>query len=410
MIPTIQPDETLPSFIQRVLHLSGLHHDDLQLRRILSARGNSAPAKAVATFLKWPGCYGFNRVLHHHTWHPIDGIFNDGHDISYSQKRYGQRTCMGTHWQRKNAYCPSCVREDLEKLGFSYWRRAHEGDVTVCWKHNTVLLTSCGVCDAPITPSSIGKPLQTGSYNFTGKLTTSVAPHSGHGLEIMWEGCLQKTLGEAVAEVNSDGTALRKARFYNDVLNYGYLIPLEPALRSMQRKFYELKLQGIIFNSVCEGDFRAQRHILNRLDMLRPGQERAFSYQGTTLIETAMEVYQTFIEFVSDIQSGDELQPVQSLWSTYASDGYESVQYIEEHYATGVGIWSCPHPSIRSLDPASRDAVKAQRVFTYPCCNQDSEATSIPSSKIKAKLAFPNIPRNKGDVEGTKEGARAYDC
>jgi hypothetical protein len=218
-------------------------------------------------------------------------------------------------------------------------------------------------------------------------------------------------LGETDPEISSDVAALRKARFYSDALNYGYFIPMEPALRSLQRKFKDLKSQGAIFNSVCEDNFRAQGIILDKLNLIRPGQERDFSYPGTSLIASAMAVYETFIDFVNDVRSGDDKQqPVKSLWSTYISDGYESVQYIEEDYATGVGIWSCPYPSIRSLDPTSRDALKAQRVVTYPCCSLDRENPSTPRSPTKAKLAFPNVPRNKSRMEAPKEGRHVYEC
>lgn len=399
MIPKILPDETLASFVQRVIHLSTTSREASQLNMLFSKGGDCPAAKTVAALLSWPGCFGFNRLLHNHTRYALHGIFNDGFDISYSGKRYGVQTSMGSPWQQKSAYCPSCVREDLENLGFAYWRRAHECDVTVCWKHNVVLLTSCHVCGGAFSADRRYRSHIEAKNRRSDKDGAHIPSCLVHGLEIIWEGCSQIALGDICSEINLDPTALRKARFYNDALNFGHLIPLESALRSLQQRFQDLQLQGAVFDSVCEDNFRAQRRIIHRLDLLRPGQERAFPYEGTAVIEAAMEVHETFIDFVDDVRSdATTLQPVESLWSTYISEGYESVQYIGENYASGVGVWSCPLPSIRSLDPASRDASRARRVRSFPCCNTVKMSDSEPTGVTKARVSFPKIPQIKDDI------------
>lgn len=43
--------------------------------------------------------------------------------------------------------CVSCAREDYERLGFVYWRRAHQHSlVDVCTVHNEILETGCPSC------------------------------------------------------------------------------------------------------------------------------------------------------------------------------------------------------------------------------------------------------------------------
>ncbi|WP_199884932.1 TniQ family protein [Pseudomonas bohemica] len=381
MIPAIQHDESLHSYIHRVLYLDSMSPASAKLRGVLAFNVDSR-AKAAASLMTWPGCYGFNRVLHSHTWYPVFGIFNNGYDRSYSQRRYSPRANCSDIGKKEHAYCPECVKEDFVNLGFPYWRRSHNGDVTVCAKHNVLLVASCHSCGVPFTTTSNNR---------------------GHGLEVMWSGCSGKQITEVAVEFNKNPTALKEAKFYSDALDYGYLIPLEATIRLLQRRFKYLKASGKIFTSVVEDGFRAQRLLIDKLDLIQPGHERSFSYDGDRLIKAAIAVYEDFKEFVNDVQFGNnDLRPVQSLWTTYISGGYESIQYIEEDYSSGVGIWSCPYPSIRSLDPSSRDSAKAQRSLKYPCCNPDSLESSGLSASVKAKAAVPKIPILKRFLEEQK--------
>ena len=58
------------------------------------------------------------------------------------------RRVVGKHG---DAYlCVQCVDEAAENFGFGYWQRSHQAPgVTACWKHGTLLLSSCPNCRLP---------------------------------------------------------------------------------------------------------------------------------------------------------------------------------------------------------------------------------------------------------------------
>ncbi|MFG0540849.1 TniQ family protein [Pseudomonas sp. YQ_5] len=105
----------------------------------------------------------FDRLISLHTSLAVNYVVKHSQDISYSRKLYPFK---GEPYTEKNvSYCPECAKEDLVRLGFSYWRRAYsrfEND-TVCHKHNTLLLTHCPYCK-----TSLGDPK--------------------HRLDVMWRG------------------------------------------------------------------------------------------------------------------------------------------------------------------------------------------------------------------------------
>jgi hypothetical protein len=138
MIPKIQQDESLHSYLYRVVYLNLTGYDSLRVRGALAFNIDSK-AKAAASLMRWPGCYGFNRMLHDHSWYPISGIFNNGYDRSYPQRRYGPRANSADFSKKEHAFCPKCMQEDIRELGFSYWRRSHTEQTT--WIQHRQLLS-----------------------------------------------------------------------------------------------------------------------------------------------------------------------------------------------------------------------------------------------------------------------------
>lgn len=58
------------------------------------------------------------------------------------------RRVVGMHGEAH--LCPHCVEEDQREHGTPYWHRSHQiPGVSVCWKHQSPLLSSCPVCSCP---------------------------------------------------------------------------------------------------------------------------------------------------------------------------------------------------------------------------------------------------------------------
>ena len=106
-------------------------------------RGNSIGV--IADLLGRSDTYEFNRLLHEHTSYSQVGVFPDFGQCSYTRGDY--QDCF-TRFETESqlaGICIDCVKEDIESLGFPYWRRDHRY-VEVCAKHNTILLRDCPVC------------------------------------------------------------------------------------------------------------------------------------------------------------------------------------------------------------------------------------------------------------------------
>lgn len=82
------------------------------------------------------------------------------------------------------------------------------------------------------------------------------------------------------------------------------------------------------------------------------------------IIQAIVEVYDKFIDFVSDVIAyGDEIRPIESLWSTYIAGHQESTHFVQENYEHGVGVWCCPFPAKENR------GIWDWRPVYYPCCN-----------------------------------------
>ena len=368
MILKIQRDESLHSYMQRILYLNLEHSDISKLKKLLTHTVDILTVKTIASILKWPGCYGFNRILHDHTSYPISGIFKDPYDISYSQRKYISKGKTPSINKTMYAYCPECIRGDLIRFGYSYWRRSHQSGVTVCGKHNVVLVTRCPFCDA--------------TFSF-----------SGHSLDVMWRGCSGNQLSETDAVENRSTAALKEAEFLNALFTFGFHIPIETAMYVLYERFLFLRSTKVEFTAESIEDFEWVRCFIEKIDKDRSEIGRSLFYEGRRVIKAAIAAYDSFDDFAQDIKLRDnEPCSIEDFWSTYASEGHDSVHYIEEIYANGVGVWSCPYPSLKSLNPISRDGSRARQPLIYPCCNftHPSEANDQLAPK-KVRSPMPKI-------------------
>ncbi|MCP2024268.1 UNVERIFIED_ORG: hypothetical protein J2Y76_005183 [Pseudomonas reinekei] len=373
MLQRIQPDESLRSYVARNLFVNRKDPTVNGLRGISILGICSEGIKKIASVLQWPGCHGFNRLLHHHTAYPLKSVLKSPRDISYSQTTY----ISARHWYELNSelssFCPECVREDLRTLGFSYWRRSFQDDVTVCPKHNLLLLNKCPFCEKSFSDG-------------------------GHGLEVMWSKCGGAHLGEAVGIPNKDPVALKRARFVESLCSLAFHIPDDAAICILYEKLLSIEPRTAALKCERERKLEWLRDALKEIDQADDNSDsRRLNVNAREIFETLVMTYESIEDFVTDfLIYGDDLRSIDSLWSTYNAGGFESVNYIEESYTHGVGIWSCPFPSPLSLDAWSNDVMANERPVKYHCCNYSQPQTVVrrwaPRSSRMVGPAMPRIP------------------
>ncbi|WP_434119934.1 TniQ family protein [Pseudomonas fortuita] len=368
MLLQIQPDESLGSYVRRTLFLNK-YDEHFEAFKVLAGRPGFTNREIIqiAESLGWPGCYGFNRLLHHHTPMASHFVIKYAQEASYSGKAYGVGGSRFDGWDA--SFCPDCVREDLYKLGFSYWRRLLSPSITACHKHNTVLLDRCPFC---------GKSFAC----------------RGHSMDVMWTGCRGRHLREAISVPNEDHHALKRAKVFQSVCSSPYYIPYEGTIRALYAKAEFLL-------SCSTGERAAELQILSRrlgarlerIERHEPNDALRFEQLRYLLIDIIATVYESETDFLVDA-SLDEQRPrsISTLWSTYQAGGMESAHYVEENYLYGIGHWSCPYPSSRSELDSSHDGYATRRPKIYPCCNfphPKSKGQRLSSITLKP---LPGIP------------------
>lgn len=294
----IQPDESLASYVRRNLHLNwragnmGIF-DKLATRHVLK----TIEVKGLAEALGWPGCYGFNRLLQGHTMMAATHVFKGHWDHSYSGQQYVSEGERFSEWEA--AFCPECVREDLESLGFSYWRRYGAPYVNVCHKHNVVLQSRCPYCTRPFT-------------------------RMGHDLDVMWKKCGDRHLASAPSEVNEDPAALRRAVVYHHLCTSPQHIPDDGAVRIALRRAGALleDLQG-------ESAFQVQSAYEDLTALTRVLESARLKTSAPVVVginarisAALVRVYERCDEFAHDMSSIiGTARPIESLWSSYRAGG-----------------------------------------------------------------------------------------
>ncbi len=347
------------SFVERTLFIKGKQSSEEAFREFPKYGPVSTDILKITGLLGWPGCYGLNIMLHKHTDYPITAVFKNIQDISYSEKEY-------LFWSRffysnrvLSGFCPICVDEDVKRLGFSFWRRAHCSDLKVCAEHNVTLVKRCPFCEKQFS-------------------------HGGHDLEVMWKTCEGRHLKDCPATMNTDSLELKKSQIFTSILSSTHHLSEEAVLAVLKEKIHlDETFKHKIWNSVCDtsvGDEFARRLRIVRKcrseNCLPPTQSTNFIFQAI------VETYETFAEFVSDVKAyGDELRPIESLWSTYEAGSQESTHFVEEVYDLGVGVWCCPYPAKNSWWDGGRPV-------SYPCCNFERPKRKGPQPQPK-RVEYP---------------------
>ncbi|MFQ6575319.1 TniQ family protein [Pseudomonas sp. UM16] len=345
MLLRIQSDESLLSFVARNIYVNRYDPEVKELCRLANIALTSHGVKLIASAMGWPGCFGFNRLLHEHTYFPRYSLFKNIQDNSYSHREYISVGHRYEYNREPASYCPECVNEDLATLGFSYWRRVYRSDINVCAKHNVLLVSKCPVCDKPFA-------------------------HKGHGLDVMWRGCAGRHIGESSSVKNDDPAELRKSKFFADAFNCESVLSVEAVLLALRGKFSSLTLCSVETKNSKLNDLRSRVEfsikVIEKNSTVNNG--HMLDSHSELVWECALLLYEDFEDFMEDVKRFKyEPRIASALWSTYRAGGSESAQYIEENYRYGVGHWSCPYPSPLSLLRESNDGF--DRPMRYRCCN-----------------------------------------
>ncbi len=342
MVLAIQSEESARSFVERNLFVNGKHSSEEVFRKYPKINSSTSDLEKISRLLGWSGCEGFNRLLHEHTDYPMTTVFKNIQDISYSGSEYLLRSHRLGSGKIEAAFCPICVQEDIKKLGFTFWRRAHCSELNVCAEHNVILVKRCPACGL-------------GFF------------YDEHSLDVLWKGCGKTCIANCPSTSNTDPDALKKAQIYTDILRSPYHISVEAALAVLRDRSHLIKVSKhsiwiTKYRRLPDEMFERLLHVVSesRLENRLPPKE-----SNDFIIQGILETYDTFADFVDDIRAyGHELRPINSLWSTYlAGNSRESTHFVQEDYEAGVGLWSCPFPVL------ARSGYWRGRPTTYPCCN-----------------------------------------
>lgn len=372
MFLRIQKNESLRSFVERNLFVFNRDLDSKHLKDFFYFTFKSPESKLIAKKIGWHGCYSFNKLLHTHTAYPWYGVIKSKYDYSYSGLEYLSRSLYGNGLIDRLAYCPICATEDKLELGYSYWRRFHRC-VRVCSKHNVVLLATCPFCERPFA-------------------------RGGHAVDVMWNGCGGRHLGEAQPVSNTEPKALRIAQFFDGLCSAKRHIYDETATTVLGRR---------LANNIAEGDTQLSGSTLVSdfsfyLDHI--GKDSSYkSRRNETyrrcLVELAALLYSSFDEFANDCHALDPNCPsIDSFWDTYYFQYFNSEHFIKEDYRLGAAEWSWPHFEKWKSDPFRDDYFRPRQYPRhYRCCNSgETHLIAYQPSEYWARLVAPAVPQLAG--------------
>lgn len=338
MLLRIQPEESLRSFIARNFYVNRYNPAILELKKCVNFSIHSSDVKAIGKVMEWVGCYGFNRLLHNHTFYPRKAFLHKDEDLSYSEHQY---IWSGAYELASTAslFCPECVRDDIESLGISYWRRVHHPSITVCARHNVYLEEKCPFCLMPFSSKK-------------------------HDLDVMWKGCKGLHLSSTPSRKNHKALELKRAKFFKDVFDFDSVISIEAARLALTERACNRRphLREKLVAAKWWHEFR---------DLLKNefGDDWNLACGGykDAIYGFALALYGGFEDFLDHVKYyGCRPRKIESLWSTYANGKYGFIQYTREDYLYGVGHWSCTLSS-EKLSEYRGDGYG--RPVEYPCCN-----------------------------------------
>lgn len=226
--PPSLPDETLSSRVARYQLMMGNGSTTTTFKQLFG-QANFALEQIVPPHLetlaaRLPGEPGvtLHSFLRENTllplFQPFLGKREQGEERNSPINRLPRRV-VGKHGYAH--LCIQCMVEANECFGFGYWHRSHQAPgVSACWKHGSLLLSSCPVCSLPFQ-------------------------RQGCLLEVPWRPCAHcgNELGREGTVHSAPANAVGYAVFVHDLLNAN-VAPVAPDLLA---KVYRERIQQIGF-------------------------------------------------------------------------------------------------------------------------------------------------------------------
>lgn len=150
-VPTLMPDEFFEGYLGRISLVNGLTVRT-DINRILAKWiKQQHPDKTLKVI---PAAYCLSKLLNidvekfirQHTLAPITSALKSKLNLNKTDKceqqnLHGMLIITSKKIKKSACFCASCVDEDLDYHGFSFWRRSHQlSGIDWCIKHNTPLL------------------------------------------------------------------------------------------------------------------------------------------------------------------------------------------------------------------------------------------------------------------------------
>lgn len=316
MLLTIQHDEALDSFVSRNRHVfqkEFLRNNPFKLKLQSNSNGwATSGIKAVASAMGWEGCYGFNKLLHLHTcFFQEVFIMGDSHQ-AYSAHHYDCRDNYELNYyvQREEiSLCLECIKDDLDRIGFCYWRRSHQSQSNVCAVHNVILSRKCQFCAAP--------------FNLKNR-----------HFDLLWDRCkCGRSFLEGNIIYNEDEFELKMARLQLDIFSYGFHINSSAAYEAILARLIRDGADALPvprqIGALYESRLPPQkRHLVNfDFDRFERYGRGILARSNSTEINTIAALFSDFSEFISCLRGVPAgTRAVESTWSTYVSGN----PYIEK--------------------------------------------------------------------------------
>ncbi|VVO08490.1 hypothetical protein [Pseudomonas fluorescens] len=237
MLLKIQNDEALDSYISRNrLFLRDKLEVEDPFKLLQGDEWSIKELILIAEQMNWHCFTGFIKLIQLHTvYFRYHLVIDDVESMLLRHKYLEKSECgFGYATKRKDiAICLECIKTDIDRLGYSYWRRSHQDDIKVCAIHNLKLVTRCQFCNLAFRATN-------------------------HCFYVLWSGCkCGRYILEAEIDLNNCRLELKRSRLYLDILSYNRKVECVAAYESFLSALNCNGRDKKIFNEVIE--FRYER-------------------------------------------------------------------------------------------------------------------------------------------------------
>lgn len=282
MLLKIQSGESIRSYIGRNLHLNWGDATYRSFRQFTQCYFSASDLQEIASISGLNGYDGLKYFLHNHVDFQPSSIFKAAEDLERPDYHSIPLTSVvGASWNGES-YCSECAREDVAKLGFSYWRRSLEYAPKICPKHEVVLTDRCPHC----------------SQTFCS---------AGHGPEVLWGGCNGRSLVGVAAQASQDPWELHRARLYQDMSVFEHVISEDDALEVIGSRFSELGPNaGMEIGGLGWNLYRA-------FSRRESKDNNVLGSHAWLIAEAVVELYDSFVCFADELKArGAQSRPLDS--------------------------------------------------------------------------------------------------